>query len=133
MKVAATYVFDALVNIIGQSILFLIGMFVWVNPVSEILWVFAAVGFAAFLAIMERGAEKRRGAVFRHYLLFSVLPVNIIALIVAAVTGVIEYNRWTTSVPIYVYNPFYPIWIAAGTVFITLAFVAVNRLTRQKA
>ena len=132
MKVAATYVFDALVNIIGQSILFLIGMFVWVNPVSEILWVFAAVGFAAFLAFMERGAEKRRGADFRHYLLFSVLPVNIIALIVAADCRH-RWARWITSVPIYVYNPFYPIWIAAGTVCITLAFVAVNRLTRQKA
>lgn len=133
MKKAAAYIFDAFVNLIVQSVLFFIGMFVWVNPVYEVLWALAAAGFAAFLAFMERGAEKRSGADFRHYLLFSVLPVNVIALVVAAVTGAVEYNRWISGAVIYVYNPFYPIGIAAGTVLITLAFVAINRLTRQKA
>ena len=87
MKKTRTYIFDALVNLIVQSVLFFIGMFVWVNPVYEVIWALAAAGFAAFLAFMERGAEKRSGADFRHYLMFSVLPVNIIALIVAAVRG----------------------------------------------
>lgn len=88
-----TYIFDALVNLIAQSVLFFIGMFVWINPVYEVIWALAAAGFAAFLAFMERGAEKRSGADFRHYLMFSVLPVNIIALIVAAVRGAAEYKH----------------------------------------
>ena len=79
MKKTRTYIFDALVNLIAQSVLFFIGMFVWINPVYEVIWALAAAGFAAFLAFMERGAEKRSGADFRHYLMFSVLPVNIIA------------------------------------------------------
>ena len=74
MKKTRTYIFDALVNLIAQSVLFFIGMFVWVNPVYEVIWALAAAGFAAFLAFMERGAEKRSGADFRHYLMFSVLP-----------------------------------------------------------
>ena len=120
MKKTRTYIFDALVNLIAQSVLFFIGMFVWINPVYEVIWALAAAGFAAFLAFMERGAEKRSGADFRHYLMFSVLPVNIIALIVAATL-------------IYVYNPLYPIGIAVGTIWITLAFIAINRLTRREA
>ena len=69
MKKTRTYIFDALVNLIAQSVLFFIGMFVWVNPVYEVIWALAAAGFAAFLAFMERGAEKRSGADFRHYLM----------------------------------------------------------------
>ena len=71
MKKTRTYIFDALVNLIVQSVLFFIGMFVWVNPVYEVIWALAAAGFAAFLAFMERGAEKRSGADFRHYLVFG--------------------------------------------------------------
>ncbi len=133
MKKAVTYIFDGLVNLILQSVLFLIGMFVWVNPVYEVLWVIAAAGFAVFLSFMECGAEKRRGADFRHYLLFSVLPVNVITLIVAAIRGVVEYKIWITGALIYVYNPLYPIGIAVGTIGITLGFIAVNRLTLRKA
>jgi len=133
MKKAVTYIFDGLVNLILQSVLFLIGMFVWVNPVYEVLWVIAAAGFAVFLSFMERGAERRRGADFRHYLLFSVLPVNVIALIIAAIRGVAEYKIWITGALIYVYNPLYPIGIAVGTIGITLGFIAVNRLTLRKA
>ena len=133
MKKTRTYIFDALVNLIVQSVLFFIGMFVWVNPVYEIIWALAAAGFAAFLAFMERGAEKRSGADFRHYLMFSVLPVNIIALIVAAVRGVAEYKTWSAGTLIYVYNPLYHIGIAVGTIWITLAFIAINRLTRREA
>ncbi len=133
MKKTRTYIFDALVNLIAQSVLFFIGMFVWVNPVYEVIWALAAAGFAAFLAFMERGAEKRSGADFRHYLMFSVLPVNIIALIVAAVRGAAEYKTWSAGTLIYVYNPLYPIGIAVGTIWITLAFIAVNRLTRREA
>ena len=125
--------FDALVNLIAQSVLFFIGMFVWINPVYEVIWALAAAGFAAFLAFMERGAEKRSGADFRHYLMFSVLPVNIIALIVAAVRGAAEYKTWSSGTLIYVYNPLYPIGIAVGTIWITLAFIAINRLTRREA
>lgn len=132
MKKTRTYIFDALVNLIAQSVLFFIGMFVWVNPVYEVIWALAA-GFAAFLAFMERGAEKRSGADFRHYLMFSVLPVNIIALTVAAIRGVAEYKIWMSGALIYVYNPLYPIGIAVGTIGITLGFIAVSRLTLQKA
>ena len=35
MKKIRTYIFDALVNLIAQSVLFFIGMFVWVNPVRS--------------------------------------------------------------------------------------------------
>lgn len=104
-----------------------------INPVYEVIWALAAAGFAAFLAFMERGAEKRSGADFRHYLMFSVLPVNIIALIVAAVRGAAEYKTWSSGTLIYVYNPLYPIGIAVGTIWITLAFIAINRLTRREA
>ena len=104
-----------------------------INPVYEVIWALAAAGFAAFLAFMERGAEKRSGADFRHYLMFSVLPVNIIALIVAAVRGAAEYKTWSAGTLIYVYNPLYPIGIAVGTIWITLAFIAINRLTRREA
>ena len=133
MRSAKTYIFDGLVNLIGQSVLFLIGAFVWVNVVYEVIWVLVSLGFAAFLSVMERGAELRRGADFHHYLLFSALPVNVIALIVAVISGVIEYNIWTSSVHIYIYNPMYPVGIAVGTVWITLAFAAINRLTRREA
>ena len=133
MKKTRTYIFDALVNLIVQSVLFFIGMFVWVNPVYEVIWALAAAGFAAFLAFMERGAEKRSGADFRHYLMFSVLPVNIAALAVAAVSGVIEYNIWAGGAVIYAYNPLYPIGIALGTLWITAAFAAINRLMRREA
>ena len=112
MKKTRTYIFDALVNLIVQSVLFFIGMFVWVNPVYEVIWALAAAGFAAFLAFMERGAEKRSGTGFRHYLMFSVLPVNVIALTVAAICGVAEYKIWMSGALIYVYNPLYPIGIA---------------------
>ena len=105
MKKTRTYIFDALVNLIAQSVLFFIGMFVWVNPVYEVIWALAAAGFAAFLAFMERGAEKRSGAYFRHYLMFSVLPVNVIALTVAAICGVAEYKIGMSGALIYVYNP----------------------------
>lgn len=133
MKKTRTYIFDALVNLIVQSVLFFIGIFVWVNPLYEVIWALAAAGFAAFLAFMERGAEKRSGADFRHYLMFSVLPVNIIALTVAAIRGVAEYKIWMSGALIYVYNPLYPIGIAVGTIWITLAFIAINRLTRREA
>ena len=81
------------------------------------------------------GARRwnRDGADFRHYLMFSVLPVNIIALIVAAVRGAAEYKTWSAGTLIYVYNPLYPIGIAVGTIWITLAFIAINRLTRREA
>ena len=65
--------------------------------------------------------------------MFSVLPVNIIALIVAAVRGAAEYKTWSSGTLIYVYNPLYPIGIAVGTIWITLAFIAINRLTRREA
>ena len=65
--------------------------------------------------------------------MFSVLPVNIIALIVAAVRGAAEYKTWIAGTLIYVYNPLYPIGIAVGTIWITLAFIAINRLTRREA
>ena len=65
--------------------------------------------------------------------MFSVLPVNIIALIVAAVRGAAEYKTWSAGTLIYVYNPLYPIGIAVGTIWITLAFIAINRLTRREA
>lgn len=133
MKAAKTYIFDATVNIVGQLILFLIGPFVWVNIAAEVLWALAAAGFAIFLSVMERGAETRRGADFRHYMLFSILPANVIALTVSVVTGVIEFNIWTSGNIIYIYNPLYPIGIAAGTIWVTLAFTAVNRLTRREA
>lgn len=133
MKSAKTYIFDAIVNLLGQSILFFVGAFVWVNIAAEILWALCAVGFAAFLSVMERGAELRRGADFRHYMLFSVLPVNIAALAVAAVSGVIEYNIWAGGAVIYVYNPLYPIGIALGTLWITAAFATINRLMRREA
>lgn len=42
MKKTRTYIFDALVNLIAQSVLFFIGMFVWVNPVYEVIWALAA-------------------------------------------------------------------------------------------
>ena len=132
MKKAA-YIFDGLVNLVVQSVLFFIGIFVWVNPVYEVIWVIAAAGFVVFLSFMERGAEKRRGADFRHYLLFSVLPVNVIALTVAAIRGVAEYKIWMSGALIYVYNPLYPIGIAVGTIGITLGFIAVSRLTLRKA
>lgn len=133
MKKAAAYIFDGLVNLVVQSVLFFIGIFVWVNPVYEVIWVIAAAGFVVFLSFMERGAEKRRGADFRHYLLFSVLPVNVIALTVAAIRGVAEYKIWMSGALIYVYNPLYPIGIAVGTIGITLGFIAVSRLTLRKA
>ncbi len=44
MKKTRTYIFDALVNLIAQSVLFFIGMFVWVNPVYEVIWALAAAG-----------------------------------------------------------------------------------------
>lgn len=134
MKNAGTYAFDALVNLIGQAVLFLIGCFVWTNVAAVILWALCAAGFAVFLSVMERGAELRSSADFRHYLLFSVLPVNLTALVVSGITGAIEYNIWVNHNPmIYVYTPFYPIGIAAGTVWVTLSFIAVNRLTRKGA
>ena len=133
MKKAAAYIFDGLVNLVVQSVRFFIGIFVWVNPVYEVIWVIAAAGFVVFLSFMERGAEKRRGADFRHYLLFSVLPVNVIALTVAAIRGVAEYKIWMSGALIYVYNPLYPIGIAVGTIGITLGFIAVSRLTLRKA
>ena len=133
MKKAAAYIFDGLVNLVVQSVLFFIGIFVWVNPVYEVIWVIAAAGFVVFLSFMERGAEKRRGADFRHYLLFSVLPVNVIALTVAAIRGVAEYKIWMSGALIYVYNPLYPIGIAVGTIGITLGVIAVSRLTLRKA
>lgn len=101
MKKTRTYIFDALVNLIAQSVLFFIGMFVWINPVYEVIWALAAAGFAAFLAFMERGAA--------------------------------EYKTWSSGTLIYVYNPLYPIGIAVGTIWITLAFIAINRLTRREA
>lgn len=63
----------------------------------------------------------------------SVLPVNIIALTVAAIRGVAEYKIWMSGALIYVYNPLYPIGIAVGTIGITLGFIAVSRLTLRKA
>ena len=133
MKTAKTYAFDALVNLIGQSVLFLIGAFVWINIASIVLWALCAAGFALFLSVMARGAELRRGADFRHYMLFSVLPVNIIALVAAGITGIIEYNIWVNHDPLkYVYTPLYPVGIAVGTVWITLWFAALNRLTRKE-
>lgn len=132
MKIAKTYIFDAFVNLIGQSVLFLIGAFVWVSAAAEIIWALVAVGFAVFLSIMERGAETRRGADFRHYMMFSVLPVNVIALVAAAISGVIEYRIWAGGAIIYNYTPLYPIGIAVGTIWITFAFAAINRLTLSK-
>ena len=64
MKKTRTYIFDALVNLIVQSVLFFIGMFVWVNPVYEVIWALAAAGFAAFLAFMERGGFPALSYVF---------------------------------------------------------------------
>lgn len=133
MKTVRTYIFDALVNLVGQSVLFLIGAFMWFNVASVILWAVFAAGFAAFLAFMERGAELRRGADFRHYFLISVLPVNIIAMAVAVISGIIEYNTWISGALIYVYTPLYPIGIAIGTLWISFAFTAINRLTLRKA
>ena len=134
MKAVRTYSFDALVNLIGQSVLFFIGAFVWTNVASIVLWALCAVGFALFLSVMERGAELRRGADFRNYLLFSVLPVNVIALVVSGITGIIEYNIWANHNPvIYVYTPLYPVGIAVGTVWIKLSFAALTRLTRKEA
>ena len=46
MKKTRTYIFDALVNLIAQSVLFFIGMFVWVNPVYEVeykIWMSGAL------------------------------------------------------------------------------------------
>lgn len=133
MKRAKTYIFDAIVNLIAQVVLFLIGAFMWLDIPRIIIWAVAAAGFAAFLSVMERGAELRRGADFRSYMLFTVLPVNVIALIVAVICGVIEYNRWVSGALLYVYTPLYPVGIAVGTAWITLAFTAINRLTRQNA
>ena len=133
MKKALIYFFDAVVNLIAQTVLFLIGAFMWLDIPRIIIWAVAAAGFAAFLSVMERGAELRRGADFRSYMLFTVLPVNVIALIVAVISGVIEYNTWISGALLYVYIPLYPVGIAVGTAWITLAFTAMNRLTRQKS
>ncbi len=134
MKLARTYIFDAFVNLFGQSILLLVGLFMWTSVPGAIVWGLAAVGFSVFLSIMERGAESRRGACFRHYVLAVLLPAVAAALIVGAVCGGFEYMRWHAgySPVVLIISPFYPIFIAAGSVWITLVFLAVNRLTRKE-
>lgn len=131
MRSAGTYIFDAVVNILGQSVLFLIGAFICWDIFGVAAWLLAAAGFAVLLSVMERGAELRRGADFRHYVLFSVLPVNVIALVAAVVSGIIELNLWFSGPRIYLYTPYYPLIIGLGSIGITACFAAVNQLTRR--
>ncbi len=135
MKLARTYIFDAFVNLFGQSILLLVGLFMWTSVPGAIVWGLAAAGFSVFLSVMERGAESRRGADPLYYFLFVLLPVNITALTFAVIFGVNELIRWNQGYAptVMVITPFYPIFMVAGSVWISLVFLAVNRLTRPES
>lgn len=134
MRLARTYIFDAFVNLFGQGILILVGLFAWTSIPGTLIWALAASGFSVFLSIMERGAESRHGACFIHYILAVLLPAVAAAIIVSAVCGVFEYSRWSAgySPLTMIISPFYPVFIAAGSIWITLVFLAVNRLTRKE-
>lgn len=135
MKAARTYIFDAIVNGLGQLIFTIIGLFAWCTAYGTVIWALAAAGFGVFLSIMERGAESRRGADPLYYFLFVLLPVNMTILTFAVIFGVNELIRWNQGYApiVMVITPFYPIFMVAGSVWISLVFLAVNRLTRPES
>lgn len=73
MKKTRTYIFDALVNLIAQSVLFFIGMFVWVNPVYEVIWRLPPPdlrrSWHSWSAALRNGAARISGTIlcFRCY------------------------------------------------------------------
>lgn len=135
MKLARTYVFDAFANLLGQGILILVGFFACTSAAGLAVWALAAAGFGVFLSVMERGAESRRGASFGRYFMFVLLPALVVALISGSACGIYEFIRWSSgySAVVMIISPLYPLFIPAGSAWVTLTFLAFNRLTRTKA
>ncbi|MGN1423929.1 MAG: hypothetical protein ACI4XA_11175 [Oscillospiraceae bacterium] len=135
MKKIATYIVDALANAFGQAILFFAGLlFAWYSAAGFAVWLIAAAGFGVLLSVMERGAERKCGVDRRNYMLFSVFSVNAIALVFGAVSGIGLLTQVVGGiVPVFAVNPYYPLFIVIGSLWVTLSFLVADRLVRRKA
>lgn len=111
-----TYLSDTVINIFAQVIVLFSGMLsLHISNYSFLFWLIIPIGYAFILALMENGCEKKKGTTFRQYLLWVMLPANVIALPVGAILIAVGLS----SGALYI-NAYYGILILGGSLAITL-------------
>ncbi len=86
MKLARLYISDAIINVAAHTILLFIAYIALISGSMTfvIIWFVIATGYATVLAKLADGCEQR-GAQFKYYVLFAMLPANIIAAVVGLI------------------------------------------------
>lgn len=78
------YLYDAIINIFAQIFVLFAGYIsLIISDYAIIGWILLVIGYSIILAKMEQSCEKKC-AVFKHYVIWVMLPPNIIALVVSS-------------------------------------------------
>lgn len=121
------YLCDAIINTVAQSVVLFMGyIFLIISDVAIIGWILLLIGYSFLLAKMEQNSEKK-SAVFKHYIIWVMLPPNLIALAVSVRLFVVG-----ASSPALSKNTTVGILVLAGSVTITLLSVFISKACHIK-
>ena len=114
-----TYAADLAINMTAQVIVLFAGCFALLfGTYTQILWGLLAIGYSVILAKLMRGSVRKRGAKFKPYYAFVLLPPNIVALAVFCRCLLLPTN----------FERFIGVVVLLGSVSVTLIAVLVNLL-----